>query len=81
MGDNTGHSPVGPLRQLKIIRFRESRKAAWCSAGGAWPWLPAPAGRPVSPETKALNLGSSLFCSVDLNLTTYTTFVRRNRSR
>lgn len=31
LGDNTRHSPVGPLRRLKIIRPGEERKAAWCS--------------------------------------------------
>lgn len=31
IGDNTGHSLVGPQRRLKIIRSRENRKAAWCN--------------------------------------------------
>ena len=31
IGDNAGHSLVGPQRRLKIIRSRENRKAAWCN--------------------------------------------------
>lgn len=31
IGDNAGHSLLGPQQRLKIIRSRENRKAAWCN--------------------------------------------------
>lgn len=77
IGDNAGHSPVGPLRQLKIIRPGEERKAAW---GSVRETQHPPAWR-VGARDEALTLDSGLFCSVDLNSTTYISFLVRYRSR
>lgn len=78
IGDNAGHSPVGPLRQLKIIRPGEERKAAWGSESETQ-YRPLPGG--WGKRDEALTLDSSLFCSVDLNSTTYISFRVRDRSR